>query len=390
MDIHRIRPSCKEVTCVMQDMITKQSTDTKCAFHSQGIASPETGSHDGSILSNRQEFLIREEFLYFSLFKKKSVLTYSPTPVQEIRHPLLETAKVRLLIKREDLNHPFVTGNKWWKLKYNLVEAERLQQKTLLTFGGAFSNHIYATAAAAHELNMKSIGIIRGEETLPLNPTLSFAIQNGMQLHYVDRENYRNKTNPDFIEQLHNTFGDFYLIPEGGSNNLAVKGVYEFSKLLDIDFDCLCCPVGTGGTLAGLIAGINNQKHIIGFSSLKGGSFLKDEVENLLTDFIASMDLKNVSSENKLKSVYGNWELEASYHHGGYGKVTKDLLLFLQEIEEKTSIRFDPIYAGKMLYGIIDRAKKGMFNQGSTILAIHTGGLQGWAGINDQYVKNLQ
>ncbi len=317
------------------------------------------------------------------------MLDYTSTPIQEIQHPLLKEAKVSLLIKREDLNHPFVTGNKWWKLKYNLEEAEQQSQKTILTFGGTYSNHIYATAAAAHELNLKSIGIIRGEETLPLNPTLAFASQMNMKLHYVDRETYRNKNSPEFIKNLQNTFGDFYMIPEGGSNELAVKGVYEFAQHLNIDFDYLCCAVGTGGTLAGLIAGLQDQKHIIGFSSLKNGSFLKEEIEKLLSDFRTLYDPMFGSAENYSKNVYGNWELETSYHHGGYGKVTKNLLLFLQEIEEKTSIRFDPIYTGKMLFGIIDRAKKGMFKPGSSILAIHTGGLQGWAGINERYAKNL-
>jgi 1-aminocyclopropane-1-carboxylate deaminase len=319
-----------------------------------------------------------------------TLLSYTPTPIQEIQHPTLKEANVRLLIKREDLNHPYVTGNKWWKLKYNLAETERLQHKTILTFGGAFSNHVYATAAAAHELNLKSIGIIRGEETLPLNPTLTFALSKNMRLHYVDRQTYRMRNDPEFIDRLHHAYGDFYMIPEGGSNTLAVKGAYEFSKLLDIEYDYLCCSVGTGGTLAGLIAGLKNQKHIIGFSSLKNGSFLKEEIENLITDFRTLYGPTLGWAENNSKNVYGNWELETSYHHGGYGKVTKDLLLFLQEVEEKTSIRFDPIYTGKMLFGIIDRAKKGMFKPGSSILAVHTGGLQGWAGINELYAKNLQ
>ncbi len=317
------------------------------------------------------------------------MLTYTPTPIQEIEHPALAEAKLRLLIKREDLNHPVVTGNKWWKLKYNLKEAERLRKKTILTFGGAFSNHIYATAAAAHKLEMNCIGIIRGEENLPLNPTLAFASQMNMKLYYVDRETYRTKNSNAFLSHLKNTYGDFYLIPEGGSNSLAVKGIVEFSKLLGNDFDYLCCPVGTGGTLAGLIEGVPNEKQIIGFSSLKGGDFLKEEVESLLADYRALTNSSVEAEKNHLKSVYGKWEVEASYHHGGYGKVTKDLLFFLKEIEENTSIRFDPIYTGKMLFGIIDRAKKGMFNPGSTILAIHTGGLQGWMGINERYAKNL-
>ena len=287
------------------------------------------------------------------------MLNYTPTPIQEIQHPALEEAKVRLMIKREDLNHPFVTGNKWWKLKYNLEEAERLQKKTILTFGGAFSNHIYATAAAAHELNLKSIGIIRGEETLPLNPTLAFASRMDMKLHYVDRKTYRKKDSLEFIEHLRNTFGDFYMIPEGGSNELAVKGVAEFSKLLNIDFDYLCCPVGTGGTLAGLNNGLNTQKEIIGFSSLKGGNFLKEDVEQYV-------------GSNK-----SNWRIEASYHFGGYGKQTPVLIDFIQTFEAQHQIPLEQVYTGKMMFGIFDLIQKNYFKEGSTILTIHTGGLQG-------------
>ena len=161
------------------------------------------------------------------------MIKYDKTQIQELKSQIFEQSGVRLLIKREDQNHPFVSGNKWWKLKYNLEEAMKAGHTTLLTFGGAYSNHIYATAAAAHELGLKSIGIIRGEETLPLNPTLSFAKASGMQLHYVSREAYRNKTRISFIEQLHNQFGDFYLIPEGGTNELAVKGCTEFANQLN-------------------------------------------------------------------------------------------------------------------------------------------------------------
>jgi 1-aminocyclopropane-1-carboxylate deaminase len=287
------------------------------------------------------------------------LLIYTPTPIQEIYHPILKDAGVQLLIKREDLNHPFVTGNKWWKLKYNLKEAERLQTKTILTFGGAYSNHIYTTAAAAYELNLKSIGIIRGEETLPLNPTLAFASKMNMQLHYVDRETYRTKNSLEFIEHLQNKFGDFYMIPEGGSNLLAVKGVAEFSKLLHVDFDYLCCAVGTVGTLAGLISGLDTQKQIVGFSSLKGGDFLMQEVEHYVdTD----------------KS---NWRIEMNYHFGGYGKQTQILIDFIRNFESQHHIPLEQVYTGKMMFGVFDLIQKNYFKRGSTILAIHTGGLQG-------------
>jgi 1-aminocyclopropane-1-carboxylate deaminase len=287
------------------------------------------------------------------------MLRYTPTPVQEIHDPILDKAGVRLLIKREDLNHPHISGNKWWKLKYNLEEAKNQNKKTLLTFGGAYSNHIFATAAAAHELGFESIGVIRGEETLPLNHTLSFATSMGMKLQYVSREQYRKKTQSEFIDQLHQQFGDFYLIPEGGTNKLAVKGCQEFAKTLGNDFDYLCCSVGTGGTLAGIINGLPTHKNILGFSSLKGGEFLKEEVSQWL------------------EKQSDNWSIISDYHFGGYGKTTSSLEEFKTDFERKNSIPLDHVYTAKMMVGVLDLVKKSFFKTGITILALHTGGLQG-------------
>jgi 1-aminocyclopropane-1-carboxylate deaminase len=289
------------------------------------------------------------------------MLHYTPTPVQEIHDPILDKAGVRLLIKREDLNHRFVSGNKWWKLKYNLEEAKCQNKKTLLTFGGAYSNHIFATVAAAKESGFESIGIIRGEETLPLNNTLSFAVGKGMQLHYVTREQYRKKTETEFIDKLHDQFGDFYLIPEGGTNALAITGCEEFARTLGNDFDYLCCSVGTGGTVAGLINGLPKTKTILGFSSLKGGQFLTEGVSQWL----------HQSSSN--------WSIISEYHFGGYGKITAELTSLQQMFKVDHQILFDLIYGSKMMYGILSLASKGFFNSGSTILVIHTGGLQGKA-----------
>jgi 1-aminocyclopropane-1-carboxylate deaminase len=289
-----------------------------------------------------------------------NMLRYTPTPVQEIHDPILDKAGVRLLLKREELNHPYVSGNKWWKLKYNLEEATHTGKKTLLTFGGAFSNHIFATAAAAQELGFESIGIIRGEETLPLNHTLSFAATTGMKLHYVSRERYRNKTQSEFIDQLQQQFGDFYLIPEGGTNELAVKGVIEFAQTLGNDFDYLCCSIGTGGTLAGIINGIPNNKNILGFSSLKGGDFLDADVKNWLTS-----------------GQHSDWRIITDYHFGGYGKTTAALEQFKSHFETRNTIPLDNVYTAKMMAGIFDLVQKSFFKTGSTLLAIHTGGLQG-------------
>ena len=290
-------------------------------------------------------------------------LNYTETPVQEIHDPLLDSFGVRLLVKREDLNHPFVSGNKWWKLKYNLAEAKRLGKKKLLTFGGAYSNHIYATAAAAKEIGFESVGIIRGEETQPLNSTLTFAKAQGMHLHYVSREAYRNKTDATFLNCLTETFGDFYLIPEGGTNALAVKGCEEFGNkiLSEIDFDIVCLPVGTGGTMAGLIKSIGNKKKVLGFSVLKGGEFLELEVAELL----------HLSE----KQLHG-WAIETDYHFGGYGKKTDELENFIHSQNELHHLPLEPVYSGKMMFGIYDLVRRSKIKEGLTVLAIHTGGLR--------------
>jgi 1-aminocyclopropane-1-carboxylate deaminase len=293
------------------------------------------------------------------------LISYQQTPITELTEPTVEAAGVRLLIKREDLNHPSVSGNKWWKLKYNLAEAIRLKHTTLLTFGGAYSNHIYATAAAAKELGLRSIGIIRGEETDLLNSTLTFAKTCGMHLHYVSREAYRHKTEIQFIEDLRKQFGTFYLIPEGGTNGLALKGCEEFAQniLSEIEFDYLCLPVGTGGTLAGIAEGLGETKKIIGFSSLKGGTFLEGEIRNLLKD--------------GEKGMVSQWGIHTEYHFGGYGKRTEELETFIEIQWQQHKLPLDPVYTAKMMFGVWDLVKKGRFERGSTVLILHTGGLQG-------------
>jgi 1-aminocyclopropane-1-carboxylate deaminase len=292
------------------------------------------------------------------------LIEYHKTGIIELKSQIFEQFEVRLLLKREDQNHPFISGNKWWKLKYNLEEALKTGQTKLLTFGGAYSNHIYATAAAAHELGLNCIGVIRGEETRPLNPTLAFAKSKGMKLHYVTREAYRSKTEQAFIKQLHDQFGDFYLVPEGGTNQLAVKSCAEFGKQLtdEVDFDYLCLPVGTGGTMAGIIEGVNEKKEIIGFPALKGAVFLEDEIRRY--------------TRKK------NWQLVYDYHFGGYAKTTEELKKFMDQFEKQYNIPLDPVYTAKMMFGVMDLLKKKFFDPGSIILAIHTGGLQGRAGFS--------
>jgi len=274
----------------------------------------------------------------------------------------MEDKGLQLFIKREDVIHPYVSGNKWRKLKYNLEEARNKGYQNLLTFGGAYSNHIYATAAAANEAGFSSVGVIRGEELVnkPLNKTLQFAEVRGMRLHFITREKYRNKYDPKLLDDLKSSQGDFYLIPEGGTNELAIKGTQEIMDESTAEFDIICSSVGTGGTIAGIIEGMNESQQAIGFSALKG-DFLKDEVQSLLTG----------PAKNK------NWSINTDYHFGGYAKSSKKLVDFMNSFEKKHKVLLDPIYTTKMMFGIYDMIKKDMFKAGEKILVIHTGGLQG-------------
>jgi 1-aminocyclopropane-1-carboxylate deaminase len=278
----------------------------------------------------------------------------------------LATNDVSLYLRREDLIHPFISGNKFRKLKYNLLQAKSEGKTKLLTFGGAFSNHIAAVAAAGKEFDFETIGVIRGEELkdkISENPTLSFAEECGMHFVFVSREQYRLKGTVLFIKELRELYGDFYLLPEGGTNDLAVKGCGEILTADDSSFSHVCCAVGTGGTISGIInSALPNQK-IIGFPALKG-HFLSDDIRNF------------VHREN--------WELVHDYHFGGYGKINEALIRFINWFYKETAIPLDPIYTGKMMYGLFDLIHKGYFPQGAKILAIHTGGIQGVAGMNDK------
>jgi 1-aminocyclopropane-1-carboxylate deaminase len=272
---------------------------------------------------------------------------------------------IALYLKREDLLHNSISGNKFRKLKYNLLAAQAQQQHTLLTFGGAYSNHIAAVAAAGKQFGFNTIGIIRGEELADKihdNKTLQKAQANGMQLHFISRSAYRDKQSLAIIESLKQQFGEFYLIPEGGSNSLAVQGCSEILSEQDkTDFDYICCAVGTGGTIAGIIQSAATNQKVLGFPALKG-IFLFDEIRQWLPE-----PLKHSS----------NWDLNLDYHCGGYAKITAELTDFVAWFYQHTGIEIEPIYTGKMLFGIFDLIKKDYFPANSQILAIHTGGLQG-------------
>jgi 1-aminocyclopropane-1-carboxylate deaminase len=288
--------------------------------------------------------------------------------IRPLSDSLFEEIGIRVSILHTEAVHPLVSGNKFWKLRLNLQVAQRLGHTTLLTFGGAYSNHIYATAAAAHLLGFRLIGVIRGERPALLSPTLRFALSTGMEPEFVSRSQYRQKDDPELLAMLKAKYGDFFLIPEGGSNALAVEGCKALANYIPADVDVVCLPMGTGGTLAGLVAGLGGRSRVVGFSSLKGGEFLEEEVRNLL---------KISGSSN-----YGNWEVQASYACGGYGKVPPYLREFIIWFRKQHGIELDGIYTGKMVWGIFDLIKKGYFEAGTHILAVHTGGLQGNAGLN--------
>ncbi len=293
---------------------------------------------------------------------------------QSVAVDSIERAGITLHMKREDELHPFISGNKYRKLKYNLLEAKARGISTLLSFGGAYSNHISALAYAGKKFGFKTIGVVRGEElgenletTLKNNMTLKQAVENGMRFKFVSRAHYRYKQTDDFIASLREEFGSFYLVPEGGTNDLAIKGCEEILTVKDQEYDFICVAAGTGGTISGLINSAFNGQKILGFPSLKG-VFLEDEIE-------------------KLTPAKNNWKLIHDYHFGGYAKINENLISFINEFYQQTTIPLDPVYTGKMMFGIADMIKNKYFNKNCKILAIHTGGLQGISGMNQRLLK---
>lgn len=283
---------------------------------------------------------------------------------QLVNLPILNEKQVSLFIKREDLIHPVISGNKYRKLKYNLIQALKEKQDTLLTFGGAFSNHIAATAYAGKKDGFRTIGVIRGDELIKKwqnNPTLVLAHDHGMQFKFISRSDYRDKENQAYQQQLKLEFGRFYTIPEGGSNLLAVKGCEEILSEKDKDFNVICSAVGTGGTIAGLINSSFCHQEVLGFPVLKG-DFLKEDIRKFATK--------------------KNWKLQTNYHFGGYARYTEELIHFINDFKNCTQIPLESIYTAKMIYGILDMIKNNDFKPQTKILAIHTGGLQGLKGMN--------
>ncbi len=299
-------------------------------------------------------------------------------PLQAIEDSVTDRYGVHLFVLRTDLNHPHISGNKLFKLRYNLLEAQRSNIKTLLTFGGAYSNHIAATAAAGKEYGYKTIGIIRGEEYPELNPTLQFAVSCGMRLHYVSRNLYRNKG--ELYNYVNGVFGEenFYLVPEGGNNFLGVKGCKEITSYITTDFDIVCCACGTGATMAGITLSLKAGQSAIGFQILKGQGYIKKEIERWIHN-------ERVVNKNFVEPI---WHINEDYHFGKYARIRPELVSFVEEFNQNNATPLDYVYTGKMMFGIYDLIKRDFFKGGRRIVAIHTGGLQGNAGFGNRLLSS--
>ena len=297
----------------------------------------------------------------FTIFASMKIESY------EIFNDLFKKYNVKVFVKRLDGISSSISGNKYFKLKYNIVQAKKNSCKQIITFGGAFSNHILATSIISKENNLKSIAFIRGEETLPLNPTLKIAASNGMKILYLSRSEYRNKHNPEFQKRLKLAYDDSYIINEGGTNHFAVKGTQEILNDNDTQ-DYICCPVATGGTISGIINKSKFDQKVIGFMSLKN----KIDIQKQISLF-----------SNKK-----NWTLNHEFTFGGYAKYNNELVSFIFDFYKKYNIILDLVYNGKMFYGIYDLIKNRKI-MNCSILLIHTGGLQGNLGMNYRFDLNL-
>lgn len=318
------------------------------------------------------------------------MLSLPPSPIIKLNDSILDEFGVELFVKRDDMIHPLVQGNKWRKLKYNLLNIKEQGAQRVLTFGGAFSNHIHATAAAGKLFGIETIGIIRGECITPLSTTLAFAKQCGMNLHFISRKDYKEKEHlTDDIKKL---FGEVYVLPEGGTNDLALQGcreiVEETHQSLGFQPDYIVVACGTGGTIAGIIQAASQNQKVLGLSVLKG-HFIANDVSKLLNidNICTSQNQKHDKTDknidiNHIHKDFCSWSILTDYHFGGYAKWTPELIEFINQFRRQHLLPLDPVYTGKLFFGVYDLIKKGYFPRGSIIVAVHTGGLQGIEGFN--------
>lgn len=290
--------------------------------------------------------------------------TFDKSILSRIQDPMLDHYGIELWVKRDDLLHPVISGNKWRKLKYILDHALSLGAHTLISMGGAYSNHLHALAYVGRELGLKTVGLIRGEQPDTLNPTLADMRNWGMELKFVSRSDYRDLRHYKDRQDLPGINPRQYWLPEGGAQALALKGVAELVREIDMPYDMLCVPCGTGTTLAGIIEALPESVSVMGFAALKNAGFLTADVESLLS------------------RPYANWQINPDYHFGGFAQVNAGLMAFIEAFELKTHVPLEPVYTGKMLYGLYDLIAQGCFKPGQRIIAVHTGGLQGKRGFD--------
>ncbi|MXV51336.1 pyridoxal-phosphate dependent enzyme [Pedobacter sp. HMF7647] len=285
------------------------------------------------------------------------------TPEEEIFNPLYTEKGVRVFMKRDDMIHPFISGNKWRKLKYILRQAETENKKLLVTFGGAWSNHLLATACAAAKFGFQSVGFVRGEDVN--NPIIAFCKLFGMHLRFVSREEYRDKQR--LFDKFYGTEPSASFIDEGGAGPYAAKGCAEIISELEQQYEHIFCAAGTGTTSAGIINGLIENKlssQFYAVSALKGGGFLEDDINSMLTEKYP-------------------FNLLTDYHFGGYAKTNENLITFIKRFAASTGILLDPVYTGKMMFALHEIIERDNFKPGDKILAIHTGGLMGLLGKAD-------
>lgn len=285
-------------------------------------------------------------------------LVLNKPELQQLNHPLLEEKQLKALVLRLDRVHPFVSGNKWYKLKYNLEQFQKENKKYLVTFGGAYSNHLAATAQAGKEFGIRTIGIVRGEELDEnSNEYLRFASSRGMRLIFVTRDKYRSLRENDavvnlFPDQIH----EMYVIPEGGSNEQGVLGCREIVEAIPIDFDCIGVACGTGTTISGIAQSLKSHQRAIGISVLDGNDFLTNDVK-------------------KFTGQLNNFKVMDDCHFGGFAKSTEELDSFCKSFTANHHIPIEPVYTGKLFFGIFDLIRKDYFEKGKTVVLIHTGGI---------------
>lgn len=283
----------------------------------------------------------------------------APSPEVKLNWPVAERYKTELWVKRDDLLHPIISGNKWRKLKYALLDAQQRKVKHIISFGGGYSNHLHALGYCCHQLDIKFTALVRGNYTCNPTPMLRDLSSWQVDIQYLSKVEFKQRTQPEFIQQLQQRYSNALIIPEGGTQQQALQGVGEIVSELHQTYDYIVAPVASGGTLAGLIASTPNTSQVLGVAVLKGEGYLEGLVQNLLP------------------KPYKNWHIEHTWHGGGYAKTPSALTQFCRQFSAETAISVEPVYSGKLFYALAHLLQQGFFATGSKILALHTGGLQG-------------